>query len=128
MFRFRYAFWFFVYKSVFEQYKVKILVQHQEVSWRQEVQAMAIEAASGIILGYHWSHYQFSVTPTHLFPYHVFFAWGQLIHNCLQKGGNTCNFILPCGLWTNEEVDITGELNKFSDKVNFVISVLDSSV
>lgn len=127
VFRLQYAFWFFVYTSIFEQFRVKILIQYQEVCWRQEVQTRAIEAVKGITLGYHWSHYQCNVTPTHLFPYHVYFVWGKLIHSCLRQGGNIHNFILPCGVWTNARGDIEGK-NKFPDTINFVILVLDSSV
>ncbi len=47
---------YFIYNKIYKLYNVKLLVQHQESSWLQEVQTEAIESAGGIMLGFHWSN------------------------------------------------------------------------
>lgn len=129
VFKFEYVLWFHLYKSNFERFKVKILIQHLDTFWKQEVQARAIESTGGIMLGCHWSIYPSPITPLHLFPYHVFFVWGNQISGRLIKSRrSTCNFILPSGLWLTYNAVAPDKINSLSSKVNFVISVFDSSV
>lgn len=126
-FKFQYAFWLLFYKSVYERFMVKVLIQHQDSSWMQEVQARAIEAAGGIMIGFHWSIYPRIMSPTHLFPFHVFFVWGGLIRDCVRKSGGTCCYMLPSGFWLQadaQQYDLPGIL---PHKLDFILAVFDSS-
>lgn len=126
IFMLEYNFWYFFYRSIFEYFKVKILIQHQNNSWKQEVQARAIEDAGGIMMGLHWSNYQDNGTPLRLYPYHIFFVWGKLISDLIQRH-HTSKYILPLGCWILHDNKIAQTIT-FSNKVSFVISIFDSSV
>jgi len=124
---FQYEYWLHIYKMLFSRYKVKIFIQHQDVSWKQEVQRNAIEAVGGIFVGFHWSSYHVVLTPIHLFPFHVFFVWGKLFHDVINSSYNTCNYVLPSGVW------ITPKNNGFLNDsrlrgLDFVFTIFDSSV
>ncbi|MDD5136853.1 MAG: hypothetical protein WC369_03820 [Dehalococcoidales bacterium] len=125
--RFEYSFLSSIYESVFRRYKVKILIQHQEASWKQEAQASAIERAGGIMAGYHWSAYTSYLLPTHLFPQHVYFVWGKIMSELLEKKGNTCRHILPSGVWVLPVGDDHADEKAFAGNVDFAISVFDDS-
>jgi hypothetical protein len=126
VFKFYYNFWLCTYTSIFKHYKVKVLIQHQDHFWRQEVQKKAIESSGGIIIGFQWSNYLTSYEPVIFFPYHVYFLWGKTIYDFVRKKDNTCKYIIPSGLWiTNDKKE---ELNNISYNSNFIISIFDSSV
>ena len=95
MFDFEYNYWTSAYAAYFKKFKVKILIQHQDTSWKQEAQAAAVESAGGIMMGFHWSNYPLRMTPSHLFPYHVFFEWGKIFDNFLPLEDNLCNYWFP---------------------------------
>lgn len=130
VFSFENAFWTLYYKSIYDRFRVKVLIQHQDSSWKQELQARAIESAGGIMVGLHWSNYPSIMTPSHLFPFHVFFAWGKLIHDFVQGGTNTCNYILPSGYWllAGDRKGSEVKIKELSADLNFIIAVFDSSV
>lgn len=128
VFRFEYNFLFFVYKSVFSNFKVRVLIQHQEASWKQEIQAKAIESAGGIMLGYHWSCYTFYPPTTHLFPQHVYFVWGKMMYDFMQKRGASCDYILPAGLYIIPNHDKVKQITTLLKNVNFIISIFDDEV
>jgi hypothetical protein len=115
-----------LYLSIFKRFKVKIFIQHQNTSWRQQAQAMAVESAGGIMIGFHWS-FTHVLLPFFLTPEHVYFVWGKYMYDYLQKKGHTCRYILPCGLWMIKDETVNIE-NDFSDKINFVMAIVDSSV
>lgn len=126
VFDFEHAFWLALYKSAFERFNVKMLIQHQDSSWKQEVQARAIETAGGVMLGFHWSNYPCRMAPLHLFPFHVFFVWGAIFRDLVEHDSHTCTHILPSGLW-----GLSGRAEHqegFVEKAGFAISVFDSSV
>ena len=127
IFQFENRVWYFVYQSVFNYYQVKILIQHQEFSWKQGVQARAIESVGGIMLGFQWSNFQFNIEPIHLTPQHVYFVWGEAKHDWVQKKGNTCRYILPSGLLIISNNNDEAMKCSFSEEVNFIISIFDSS-
>lgn len=127
VFMFEYTFWFSFYRSIFEYFKTKILIQYQDWSWKQGVQAAAIESAGGIMIGFHWSIYQDNVTPRLFFPYHVFFVWGKLIYDLIQKN-NTCRYILPSGIWILPDKNYITKVSPILNKSTFIISVFDESV
>lgn len=128
VFQFEYKMWFFLYRSVFKHFKVKILIQHQEVSWIQEPQAKAIESVGGIMLGFHWSSFTYWRETFRLVPHHIYFVWGNLFFEWLQKRGNTCRYILPSGLWIGKDKERKEELEYFAKRHKFVIAIFDSSI
>ena len=125
IFKFEYILWLSMYRSFFNRFKVKILIQHQETLWRQEVQSRAIEEAGGIMIGYHWSNYPSFFNPFVLVAQHVFFVWGKMIGDLFKANRNMCKYFLPSGTIIFKNFD-----NKIqvSDELNFIISVFDSSV
>ena len=127
IFRFEYSFFLFIYESVFLRYKVKVLLQHQDTLWKQEVQALAIERAGGIMVGYHWSLYYSTLLPTHLFPQHVYFVWGKVMRELLMKKESACRHVLPSGVFMVPDGRRPGRLKIFDDKINFVISIFDNA-
>ncbi len=116
-----------IYGDLFKGFNVKLLIQHQETSWIQEAQAQAVKEAGGIMVGLHWSNYINYAYPSHLTPYHVFFAWGEAHYDLLRKKGNTIGQILPCGVWIKEGPDPSTSLFDFGRDVRFVISVFDDN-
>ena len=118
-----------LYASIYKRYKVKILIQHLEYNWKQEVQAQALESAGGIMLGFHWSRFDFYLDPNFLTPQHVYFVWGKDMYELLKKKGNTCRYILPCGLTLLPDGEKNPSKNiELSDAVDFVIAIFDSTV
>jgi len=116
-----------LYTSIYKRYQVKILIQHQEHSWIQEVQKRAVESAGGIMLGFHWSNLPFIVNPEHLTPQHVFFLWGKNAHEWLFLKGNSVRHALPCGIWMVPGGRMPEKVCEFSNNIKFVISIFDSS-
>ena len=128
LFLFHYHFKVLFYTSLrlYRERQVKILIQHQEVRWTQEVQAQAIKAAGGIMIGLHWSNYQHFNYPTHLTPQHVFFVWGKAHEDFLKNKGNTCEYILPCGVWVGDSSKSVPVKIDFPENVDFTIGVFDN--
>lgn len=114
------------YHSIFSRFKVKAYVQHHDTAWWPQAQVTALEAAGGIMIGFHWSNIHIS-QPFMLTPEHVYFVWGKDMYEFMQRKGHTCRYILPCGLWISSD-EAEKEEVKFYDKVNFIIAILDSSV
>jgi len=114
------------YKSIYIRFNVKLLIQHQEGSWRQEAQKQALEANDGIMIGLHWSSYLNYEYPSHITPQHVFLVWGQGHYELLMKKGNTCDHILPCGVWIDDVEDGSLIIDDFSPGVRFKIAVFDT--
>ncbi|MFA5317541.1 MAG: hypothetical protein WC369_08990 [Dehalococcoidales bacterium] len=125
--RFEYDFYRSIYESVFRRYKVRILIQHQEASWRQEAQAIAVERAGGIMVGYHWSVYTSYLLPTHFFPQHVYFVWGKYMSELLRKKGSACRHVLPSGISIIPNGRNPERKDMFAKGTDFVISVFDDS-
>lgn len=119
-------FYYLIYRSVFEKFQVRVLIQHHESAWLPDMWARAMEDAGGILLNYHWSNYPRILTPTHLFPYHVFFLWGEAIYSVVKAGGHTCKYILPSGLWIGGNSNAPG-FQPFCGEVDFIIALFDSS-
>lgn len=130
VFQFQERAWYSIYESVFKRYQVKILFQHQDLGWKQAVQARAIEEAGGIMIGYHWSNLPHCWENVYLTSQHVYFVWGSAMRNCLEKKKNTCQYILPSGIWTASDIgeDRPKELDGFFGKLDFIFSIFDSDV
>ncbi|MDD5136887.1 MAG: hypothetical protein PHN63_06045, partial [Candidatus Omnitrophica bacterium] len=127
-FDFEYNFWSLIYAALFKKYKVKILIQHQDTSWKQGVQVAAMESAGGIMIGFHWSSYPARMGIDHFFPYHVFFVWGKLISDILQPYDSKCRHVLPSGVWIQKD-DV--ELKELRDRLKtfkFAFTIFDSTV
>lgn len=130
IFTFEYSMRFLLFKKVYERFKVKILIQHQEFAWTQQVQVDALDAVNGIMIGFHWSHFPYTREPHHITPEHVYFVWGEAKKEWVEKKGNSCRFILPAGLWFVNEKDIRQgrEQDGLLKSVKFMIAIFDSSV
>lgn len=127
-FQFESKIWYLLYRSVYMLFRVKVLIQHQETSWKQGVQAKALESVNGIMVGFNWSNFPHHNLPTHLTPQHVYFVWGKAKYTWAQNKGNSCSYILPSGLWILPDKDSSIGLSGFSENIKFVITVFDSSV
>ena len=127
IFRFEHLFWYTLYRSTFSQYKVKIIIQHKDTSWKQEIIAQSIESTGGILIGFNWSNYPTVMSPSHLFPFHTLFYWGEIIADFIKHGEHTCRYMLPSGVWltsdNNERLSVF-----FPDDIKFIIAIFDSSV
>lgn len=120
--------WFLLYQSVFRQFKVKVLIQHEECSWVQEPQIRAIESAGGIMLGFHWSNHPYYKEPLIFSPEHVFFVWGKMMYECWRKRGNACKYLLPVGLWFVNAREGQYERIFFPKSAKFVIAIFDGAI
>ncbi len=126
MFRIEYGLSFLLYESVFKKFKVKVLIQHQEAFWRQAPQAAAIESAGGVMIGYNWSNYYFRYLPTHIFPQHLYFVWGDKVRQHIEKIDKPRN-ILPSGVWTMRSSDKPPELESLDKKLKFRMAIFDNT-
>lgn len=128
VFDFEYNFWKTAYTACFKKYKVKIVIQHRDTLWIQEPQAVAIEAAGGIMMGFHWSNYPHQMTPDHLFPHHLFFIWGRAIKNFLPEKEDVRGYTLPSGVCMfKDRIDLSDMAKRLKD-LKFTFTVFDSSV
>lgn len=118
--------WYLLYKPVFSRFNVRALVQHQEASWIKAPQLRAVEDAGGIMIGYHWSNYPFYKVAFYSAPQTVFFVWGKLISEWMEKRGNQCRYLLPSGLWIDTSNDKAME-PRLKDGLEFVIAVFDTT-
>ncbi len=116
-----------LYLSLYKRFNVRLLLQHQETTWFQEAQKQAIESAGGIMVGLHWSNYPNTQLPSHLNPQHVMFVWGASHREYLEIKGNTCSYIIPCGLWVGGTGTKRKDINP-PKKGDFTIAIFDSSV
>jgi hypothetical protein len=119
--------YYLIYTAVFKKFQVRVLIQHHDTEWLQDMWARAMEDAGGILLNFHWSNYPAIMTPSHLFSYHVFFLWGEAIYSFVKEGGHNCKYILPCGLWIVGDGN-DSDIEPFPREVTFVIALFDSSV
>jgi len=117
-----------LYTSIHSSFRVKILVQHCESSWKQTAQARALEAVGGIMVGFHWSNYPWVPMADQLYPQQVFFVWGAFHYQFFQKQGNTCRYILPSGLWINKDKSVPPPLAKQPAGFDYLLAVFDSGV
>lgn len=113
--------------AVFSRFQTRLLIQHQEFSWRQAPQAQGLERAGGRMLGFHWSEFQFLTEPIHLNPEHLFFVWGRNHHRWLEGKGHDCLNILPCGLWILPQDDVTQSIRGRLKGASFTLALFDSS-
>ncbi len=125
-FKVRFQVYYRLYLNLFKRFNVKIFIQHRVVSWNQEAQAQAIKSAGGIMIGLHYDNLPNYKEPFYLTPQHVFFTWGKAHYELLQKNGNTCEYILPCGIWIGENYSINSLLKKLSKNVKFIMCIFDS--
>jgi hypothetical protein len=121
------SYWLLAYTTYFKKYKVKILIQHQEVSWKQDVQKEAIESTGGIMLGFHWSNYPQNMEPTHLFPQHVFFIWGKIIEDFLPEKETSHGYLIPSGVWLSKSRVGLDKIIKYLKGFKFAFTIFDSS-
>lgn len=127
IFQFQYNLLLLLYTLIFRRFQVKVLIQHQESSWMQAPQAVAVESAGGIMVGFNWSSYFFSSMPTHIFPQHVYFIWGEETRRHMAKIGNHSKHILPSGLWITENRSTPEKLGRLGRNLDFIIALFDGS-
>lgn len=116
-----------MWAAVFSRFRTRLLVQHQEFSWRQAPQARGLERAGGRMIGFHWSEFQFTTEPIHLNPEHLFFVWGRSNRGWLEAKGNDCENILPCGVWIPVEDRVTASIRERLAGADFTLALFDSS-
>lgn len=128
-FQFQERMWYQTYLAVFGKFQVKVLIQHQDRSWLQAVQAHAIEEAGGIMLGFHWSNLPYCMDNFFLNSQHVYFVWGKPMYDCLQRKGHTSKHILPSGIWLKPIGEKRPpQLDEMPPNLEFIFSVYDSDV
>lgn len=128
-FQFQERMWYHIYLAVFRKFQVKVLIQHQDRSWLQAVQAHAIENAGGIMVGYHWSNLPYCMDTFFLNSQQVYFVWGKSMYDCLQRKGHTSKHILPSGIWLKQtDEEMPRQFDELDQDLDFVISVYDSDV
>ena len=116
-----------LYESVFKKYNVKIIIQHQEASWKQCAMAEAVSAAGGMMAGFNWSQYYIYPLPTHNFSQHVYFVWGEEVKRCIERIGRPAR-ILPSGVWTMKYKIRPPTLDKLYDGGRkFILAIFDNS-
>lgn len=115
-----------IWTSVFQRHRVKLLIQHQDFSWKVMAQAQALERADALMLGFNWSYVPYSELPGHITPQQIFFVWGRANRDWLLAKGHGGGAILPCGVWMTPggRKDLT---RAFSPAVRFRFAVFDSS-
>src|SRR5258708_24638468 len=122
---FKHQVWHAVYVLVFGNYRVKMLIQHQDRSWTQVVQAHAIEQVGGILLGYHWSNLPYCMPNWFITAQHVYFVWGKTNYEAILRKGNSCRHILPSGMWI-EESAVPENIHAYAAYKGFKLAVFDS--
>jgi len=127
VFRFDFRMWYLLYKPVFQRFKVKVLLQHQEALWIKEPQVAALEAAGGIMLGFHWSNTPYYKGAFWSHPQHIYFVWGKMMYEWIEKRGNISRHVLPAGLWLSQSRESVGT-GCLKDGLAFVLAIFDSSV
>jgi len=127
LFKVRFQFYYRVYLSLFKRFNVKVFIQYRIASWIQEAQAQAIKSAGGIMIGLQYDTLPAYKCSFYLTPQHVFFTWGKAQYELLQKKGNTCEYLLPCGIWIGKNYNINNSLlKKLSKNVKFIMSIFDN--
>lgn len=114
-----------VWAAVFRRHRVKLLIQHQDFSWKVMAQAVALERADAAMIGFNWSYVPYSELPGHISPQHVFFVWGRANRDWLIAKGHGGGMILPCGVWITPR-GARGD-RAFAPSVRFRLAVFDSS-
>lgn len=127
IFIFEYHLWILLYEAVFKKYKVRLLIQFLETSWKQGPQVVALKSAGGIMAGFNWSHYYFPSLSTHFYPQHIYFTWGDAISEYMETMKSSARYILPSGVWINQKNLKPPELRQLSDKLEFIIAIFDNS-
>lgn len=127
IFIFEYHLWVLLYEAVFKKYKVRLLIQFLETSWKQGPQVVALNSAGGIMVGFNWSHYYFPSLPAHFYPQHIYFIWGDAIREYIEAFKCLAGHILPSGIWINQENLKPPELKQLSDNLEFKIAILDNT-
>ena len=113
--------------AALRRFRVRLLMQHQELSWLPVAQAEAAERSGALLFGLHWSDFPFLVEPTHLTPEHVFFVWGATNKRWLEGKGHGCRHILPSGLWLPSDAGESARLKARLGPAEFSLAVFDSS-
>ena len=127
-YKLQFSFYFKLFHSIYKHFQVKILIQHQNSSWIQGVQAIAIESVGGIMLGFEWSSYIYDLQPTHLTPQHISFFWGKISYLLSQNKGLMSRYVLPSGISILSTKYSSNQFQEFFNKFNLTISIFDSSV
>lgn len=115
-----------VWEAAFRRFGVRVVSQHQELSWLPVAQAEAVERSGGAMMGLHWSDFPFLTEPTHPSPETVFFVWGVTNRRWLEGKGFDGRRILPCGLWLPDKPEAAAALKDRLGPAEFTLAVFDS--
>jgi hypothetical protein len=120
------------WRHIFKLYNVKVIIQHQDATVVQILQAMAIKLEGGIMLGFLWSSPFNYRRPYEYYPQDVQFVWGKLsrdwiIHdNDKQRWVLTSGCIFDCYREKNKREGLSLR-NKFSKEVKYIAGLFDLS-
>ena len=120
--------WREAFESVFTRFNVRLLIQHDDRGWKQPLQADALAAAGGIMLGYHWSNLPYAMKDWFSNAQHVYFVWGSAMREAIELKGHSCRHILPSGLWLTAGDTIQPEAVAVRSRCRFVLCLFDSDV
>lgn len=116
-----------VWEAAFRRHGVRAMVQHQDFSWQQEAQALALKRAEGVLIGLHWAEAPFLIEPEHLTAFGVYFAWGVNQSRRLAAKGHDCEEILPCGAWILPRDEEVARIKALVAGAGFSIALFDTS-
>lgn len=116
-----------LWTRVYRRWNVRVLIQHQEFSWKQAAQADALERAGGALVGVHWSYFPYLTEAGHLSPHHAYFVWGDAGREWLEGKGHSVRRVLPCGVWIGDNRGGEDPAAGLRAGTRFRIGVFDSS-
>lgn len=116
-----------IWEAAFRRWRVRAVVQHQDFSWIQDAQALALERAGGVLVGVHWAEAPFLVEPEHLTTFGIYFAWGVNQSRRLAGKGHDCREILPCGAWILPRDGEIADIRSRLAGASFSLALFDTS-
>lgn len=127
-FRLQAAAWRAVFERVYRRFRVRLLFQHQDRSWKQALQADAVEAAGGVMAGYHWSNLPYAMPNWFLTAQHVYFVWGSASREAVEKMGGPVRHVVPSGVWLGPDARRPAALDRLAPSTTFKLALFDSDV
>jgi hypothetical protein len=116
-----------IWEAAYRRWRVRAVVQHQDFSWQQDAQALALERSGGALVGVHWAEAPYLVEPEHLTTFGVYFAWGVNQSRRLAGKGHDCRDILPCGAWILPREEEIAAIRPKLAGASFTLALFDTS-
>lgn len=119
-----------IWRTIFRKYNIKVFHQHQEHNFLSHVQTLAINIEGGISLWFHWSMDRLPFAHYNYASYDIYFSWGKSHSDFINFHEFDYRFIIEVGCIPHIDVNaqrINKIINKFSPKVNFIITIFDTT-